>query len=267
MSLLLSESELLRLADLNLIEFWRESSKWIPNTEILESHETVFIDSGIGFPGCSLVFNLSEEAVEQPAEFLARARAFYFGRKKGFSLLLRGHRDQDIIQYCKDQKLFMVGEQPGMVLDGKAKGGQAPAGAELCRVNSAEKLEDFKSVAAESFVDLAFPREVSESYFTHAERVLSPFSILATVYFGGQPACCAMAILSHGIAGVYWVGTTKNARGKGLAKYCVQEVSNAAIDMGARKVVLQASKFGSPVYPKIGYREFSTYPHFICSSK
>ena len=263
----MKESELLTLADLNLIEFWRESSKWIPHTEILETHETVFIDAGIDFPGCSLVFNLSQEAVEQPAEFLARSKAFFSGRKRGFSLVLRGHRDQGIIQYCKDQKLFLVGDQLGMVLEGEAKGGEAPAGAELRWVNSAGELQDFKMVAAESFMDLAFPHEVSESYFAHAERVLSPFCIFATVYYDREPACCAMAMLSHGIAGVYWVGTLKKARGKGLAKYCVQEVSNAAIDLGARMVVLQASEFGKHVYPKIGYREFSTYPHFIGSSK
>jgi len=263
----MNELELLKLADLNLIEFWRESSKWIPNTEILETHETVFINSGIDFPGCSLAFNLSEDSVEQPAKFVARAKAFFSGRKNGFSLLLRGHCDQDIIQYCKDQKIFLVGDQLGMVLERKAKGGEKPAGAELRRVNSAGDLQDFRAVAAESFMDLLFPREVSEAYFTHSERVLSPFSILATVYFDGKPASCAMAMLSHGIAGVYWVGTIKESRGRGLAKYCVQEVSNAAIDMGARKVVLQASIFGSPVYPKIGYREFGIYPHFICSSK
>jgi GNAT superfamily N-acetyltransferase len=263
----MNESDLVRLADLNLIEFWRESSKWIPNTEIHETHETVFIDCGIDFVGCSLAFNLSEDSVEQPAEFVARAKAFFSGRKKGFSLLLRGHCDQDIIQYCKDQKIFLVGDQLGMVLEGKAKGGEKPGGAELRWVKTTGDLQDFRSVAAESFMDLLFPREVSEAYFTHAERVLSPFSILATVYFEDEPACCAMAMLSHGIAGVYWVGTTKKARGKGLAKYCVQEVSNAAIGMGARVVVLQASEFGRPVYPKIGYREFSTYPHFISSSR
>jgi hypothetical protein len=65
----MKEIELLRLADLNLIEFWRESSKWIPNTEIFETRETVFIDSGIDFPGCILVFNLSKDVIEQPAEF------------------------------------------------------------------------------------------------------------------------------------------------------------------------------------------------------
>jgi len=263
----MNESELLKLADLNLIEFWRESSKWIPNTEIFETQETVFINSGIDFPGCSLVFNLSKDPIEQPAEFLTCSKAFFSGRKRGFSLLLRGHCDQSIIQYCKDQKIFLVGEQPGMVLDRKAKGGEAPAGAELRWVNNATELQDFREVAAEAFMDLAFPREVSESYFTYAERVLSPFSILAIVYFEGEASCCAMVLLSHGIAGVYWVGTTRKARGKGLAKYCVQEVSNAAIDLGARKVVLQASKFGRPVYPKIGYREFTTYPHYICASK
>jgi hypothetical protein len=176
----MNESELLKLADLNLIEFWRESSKWIPNTEIVEKNETVFIDCGIDFPGCSLAFNLSEKPSEQPAEFLTRAKAFFSGRKKGFSLLLRGHRDQDIIQYCKDQKIFLVGDQLGMVLEGKAKGGEKPGGAELRRVNGAGDLRDFRAVAAESFMDLLFPREVSEVYFTRADRVLSPFILKAS---------------------------------------------------------------------------------------
>jgi len=73
----MNESELLKVADLNLIEFWRESSKWIPNTEIVEKQETLFIDCGIDFPGCSLVFKLSKDS-EQPAAFIARAKAFLF---------------------------------------------------------------------------------------------------------------------------------------------------------------------------------------------
>jgi hypothetical protein len=263
----MNEFELLKLADLNLIEFWRESAKWIPDTEIFEKHETVFIDSGSSFPGCSLVFNLSEKTDEQPSDFLERARAFFSGRKKGFSLLLRGHRDQDIIQYCKEHNIFLVGEQPGMVLDGKVNDTGIPAGAELRWVNDAEGLRVFREVVAEAYLDLAFPREVSEDYFTHSERVLSPFSVLAVIYLNGEPSCAAMAMLSHGIAGVYWVGTRKKARGKGLAQYCVRKVSNAAFELGARKVVLQASKFGAPVYPKIGYRTFTAYPHFVCIIK
>jgi predicted GNAT family acetyltransferase len=87
------------------------------------------------------------------------------------------------------------------------------------------------------------------------------------VYLKGEPAGTAMAMLSYGIAGVYWVGTAKKARGIGLGEYCTREVSNAAFALGARKVILQASKFGEPIYLKIGYREVTRYPWFICSSE
>jgi ribosomal protein S18 acetylase RimI-like enzyme len=134
-------------------------------------------------------------------------------------------------------------------------------------VDDKNGVQDFKQVVAEAFHDLGFPKEASERYFAQAQRVISPYLVMATVYLKGEPASTALAILSHGIAGIYWVGTIKKARGMGLAEYCTREVSNAAFALGARKVVLQASKFGEPIYLKMGYREFTRYPWFICSSK
>ncbi len=68
-----------------------------------------------------------------------------------------------------------------------------------------------------------------------------------------------MTILSHGIAGVYWVGTVEEARGYGLGDLCTRTVSNAAFDRGAKRVVLQASKQGEPIYLRMGYREVTRY--------
>lgn len=264
----LSEADLFRLADLNLVEFWRESSRWVPGSEIVEGQDTVFISAASDFPGSSMAFNLATGSNEQPESFLSKATAFFSGRKQAFSLILRGHQDQAIIQYCKDRKIFLVDEeQPGMVLDGPAKRGAAPAGAELRWVDDDGGVRAFRQVVAEAFEELAMPVKETEKTFSDAGRVLSPFTVLAVVYFKGEPSCAALAMLSHGIAGVYWVGTIKKARGNGLAQYCVSEVSNSAFDLGARRVVLQASKFGSPIYPKVGYRKFTTYPWFICSSK
>jgi hypothetical protein len=264
---LMSESELLRLADLNLVEFWCESARGIPNSEIVQCQDTVLINSALDFPGCNFAFNLAVEPDERPDAFLARIKAFFAKRKPLFSLILRGHCDQAIIQHCKDNKVFLVAEAPGMVLDEPIKGGAAPTGAELHWVDNENELQGFKQVVAEAFHDLGFPKEASESYFAQAQRVISPYLVLAVVYLKGEPAGTALAMLSHGIAGVYWVGTIKKARGIGLAAYCTREVSNAAFSLGARKVVLQASKFGEPVYLKMGYREFTRYPWFICSSK
>ncbi len=263
----LSESELLRLSDLNLVEYWCESSKWIPGTEIIQSKDTVFINTALDFPIYNLAFNLAIEPNERPRDFVARTKNFFATRKPLFSIRLRSHSDQAIIQYCKDNEIMLVAEAPGMVLDEPIKKGKVPSGARLRWVKDKAGVRDFKQVVAEAFEDLKLPREVSESYFAQAQRVISPYSVMAVAYLKGKPAGAAMALLSHGIAGIYWVGTTKKARGIGLGEYCTREVGNAAFALGARKVVLQASKFGEPVYLKMGYRQITRYPWFICSSK
>jgi hypothetical protein len=127
----MSESELLRLADLNMVESWCESSKWMPDTEIVQCQDTVLINSALDFPGCNFAFNLAVEPNERPDAFLIRVKGFFAKRKPAFSIRLRGHCDQAIIQYCKDNKVFLVAETPGMVLDEPVKEGAVPAGAEL----------------------------------------------------------------------------------------------------------------------------------------
>jgi ribosomal protein S18 acetylase RimI-like enzyme len=263
----MSDSELLRLADLNMVEYWCESSRWMPSYEIVQQQDMVLINSASNFPVCNPVFNMATEPDELPEAFLERAKSFFAKRKPMFSIRLRSHCDQAIIQYCKDNKILLVAEGPGMVLDEPIKKAAVPSGTKLRWVDNAKGVQDFKQVVAEAYQDLGLPKEVSESYFAEAKRVLSPYSFLAVAYLKGEPAGAAMAMLSHGIGGIYWVGTTKKARGVRLGEYCTREVGNAAFELGARKVILQASKFGEPIYLKMGYREITKYPWFICSSK
>ena len=75
-----------------------------------------------------------------------------------------------------------------------------------------------------------------------------------------------MVLYSHGIAGVYWVGTLSEARGRGHATRLMQSVSARAFDRGARCVILQATQFGEPIYQKLGYREFTRYPWYLATS-
>jgi hypothetical protein len=263
----ISDSDLLQLADLNRVEFWCQSSRCIPGTEILQSLDTVYINTSLNFPACNLVFNLATESTGRPDDFLQRAKDFFATKKPMFSLLLRGHSDSSLIQYCKENKEMMIGEVPGMVLDEPVGVGALPGGAELRWVEEEQGLRDFQKVVSEAFSELGFPQEIGARYFDDAKRVLNPHSILTVVYFEGEPASAAMATLSHGIGGVYWVGTTKKTRGKGFGEHCTRVVGDAAFDLGARKVILQASKFGEPVYRKIGYREITRYPWFVCASK
>jgi GNAT superfamily N-acetyltransferase len=70
-----------------------------------------------------------------------------------------------------------------------------------------------------------------------------------------------MTVVTHGVAGIYWVGTTPAARGRGLAELCARAADNAGFDLGARITSLQASVMGEPVYRRMGYVEVTRYPY------
>jgi len=264
----ISETELLRLADLNYVQFWVDSTNWMPGAEIVSSNDSVLINSSLDFPGCNVAVNLATGVEGDPAALVASMKRFFAQRgRRALSIITRKHADHELTRFCTDNKMFRVEGQLGMVLDQPVKPKPSPGGATLQWVNDAQGVQDYSDIVSAAFEELAFPVEVSKAYFAHPERVLSPYSLMAVVRYEGKPVCAAMIMLTHGIAGVYWVGTLKEARGRGLAEYCTSEVSNAAFDLGARKVILQASKFGEPVYRRMGYRDFTDYPWFICSSK
>ncbi|MCX6001178.1 MAG: GNAT family N-acetyltransferase [Chloroflexi bacterium] len=263
----INDTDVVRLADLNQVQFWCDGANWVPGSEILLQRDLVLIDSALDFPGCNAAFNLSEDSAEKPEDFIAKIKSFFSGRKQAFSLILRGHADKPIIEYCNNKNEFLVAEQPGMVLDSPVKVASVPVGARLYWVKNAKEIRDFGQIVSEAYLDLAYPEECSKGYFAHPKRVMNPYTIMAVVHLDGEPVSTAMAMLSHGIAGIYWVGTLKKVRERGLAEYVVGEVCNKAFNMGARKVILQASKFGEPIYLKMGFREFTRYPWFICSSE
>ena len=103
--------------------------------------------------------------------------------------------------------------------------------------------------------------------FSDPSAFLVPHVYAVVAYRDRQPASCALALMSHGIAGIYYVGTVEAARGMGLAEHCTRAVGNAAIKLGARCVILQASIYGEPLYRRMGYMEFTRYPWFVCPSR
>lgn len=54
-----------------------------------------------------------------------------------------------------------------------------------------------------------------------------------------------------------------DARGRGLAEAVTRHLTNEALRRGAAFVVLQASKFGEPIYLRMGYKEITKYPWYM----
>ncbi len=69
----------------------------------------------------------------------------------------------------------------------------------------------------------------------------------------------ALTIVSGGVAGIYWVGNLKHARGRGIGRAVTAAATNAGFDLGADLASLQASPMGRPIYEAMGFRTLFDY--------
>ena len=68
-----------------------------------------------------------------------------------------------------------------------------------------------------------------------------------------------MTIVSHGVAGIYWVGSLERARGMGIGRAVTAAATNAGFDLGADVASLQASPMGGPIYTAMGFETVYDY--------
>jgi hypothetical protein len=194
------------------------------------------------------------------AELVARAKAFFDQRQRGFSVWTRGGQaeDRDLATAAESAGLQLVYEMPEMILAAPAQERPLPAGAELRQVRSGAEVEDYWRIAAASYVSLGFPPEAFGFYTDHA-GLLAENVAAFIAYFEGEPVSIAMTIVSHGVAGIYWVGSLEQARGKGLGRAVTVAATNAGLDLGAEVASLQASPMGKPIYVEMGYETIFDY--------
>lgn len=252
--------EIINLSDLNLAEFTREQARWDARSEIIEADDLLLTKGPGRNPITSVAVNLSYTK-EAPGVF-ERIRSFYECRQSGFSIRLRRHADEALESICRQEKMIQVGDAAGMIAD-RPFPGRITAGVEVRLAADVAGAVDLASVSAQSYQDLGMPVHVTEKIFAFPARVVRPYNLIVVAYEEGKPLSAAMITLSHGIGGLYWVGTVKEARGRGLAEACVASVSNEAFQRGARLIVLQASAFGEPVYRRMGFREITRYPWYL----
>ena len=69
------------------------------------------------------------------------------------------------------------------------------------------------------------------------------------------PVAISALYLDAGVAGIYFVATLPEARGKGLATQLVQTALEDAKKLGYRVGILQSSAMGKNVYQRISFQE------------
>jgi GNAT superfamily N-acetyltransferase len=251
--------ETARRAHLNLVESSRQLFELDPGVAIEPGDGWLFGAGRSTHPAISNAAFRTDDELDA-GEFLERARGFFGARGRGFCVWVRGdeEEDRDLAEAALAAGHEQVFAMPEMLLDRRAEEPPPADDVEMRRLASAEQAADFWRVARTSYADLGFPAEIFEYYEDHSGLVADNAAAFLA-YLDERAVAIAMTIVSHGVAGIYWVGTLAAARGRGLGRQLTAAATNAGFDLGADVASLQASVMGRPLYEAMGYETAFDY--------
>jgi GNAT acetyltransferase-like protein len=244
---------------LNLVDSSRQLFELDPGAAIEAAPGWLFGAGSSTHPVISNGAFRRDDAVDA-GELVARAKEFFAARGRGFSIWVRGDQaeDRDLGAAAEAAGLQLVYEMPEMTLEEKLAPPELPLGAELRKLTATDQVTDFWRVATTSYASIGFPPEVFAGYTNHA-GLLAENVVAFLALHDGEPVSIAMTIVSHGVAGIYWVGSLEQARGKGLGRAVTVAATNAGFDLGADLASLQASPMGKSIYLELGYETAFEY--------
>jgi ribosomal protein S18 acetylase RimI-like enzyme len=123
-------------------------------------------------------------------------------------------------------------------------------------VSTPDEVRDYGTVVAEANDDPG-ERERAGLLF-HDDTILAPHIAAFVAYLDGAPVASAMTLVSHGVAGVFYVATVERARRRGLGDALTRMAARAGFGLGARAAWLGASEMGADLYRRIGFADLGT---------
>jgi ketosteroid isomerase-like protein/ribosomal protein S18 acetylase RimI-like enzyme len=251
---------LLRQMDLNMWEMFREIVRLGRGAEAVETprYSMAFSPNGTSFHNMVMV----RDAIAAD-ELLAAVRDFYVRQRRVFSIWTRDHADQALEAALRERGLMELVSMPAMALLDDPGTRCEPAGLEIRPATDEQGRRDYLHVTAEAYATFQQPRALTEDVFVALESVCAPHVQGFVGYAEGAPVAAAAVYVTHGVAGIGWVGTVPACRGRGYA----EAVTWAAIREGFRRggafANLQASPLGRPIYERMGFITPSQYRAWV----
>lgn len=255
-------ADLLERSDLNLLEYNREGARSTQGGLVHEEDGLCFYVPRHRFPVGFTGVMRTDRSVSA-ADVLRRAREFFGPRGHGYTVCVMQHRDADIAAHLSAEGIGQMGDSPGMAIEQRIAEEPLPSGVDVEIVEGAEAAREFADVAGAAYATYGLPPKIALRQFSNPACFDQPHVTAWLARIGGAPVGTVMVLLTHRVAGIYWVGTSPEVRGRGIAAALTRLATNAGFDMGAEAVVLQASVMGEPIYRKMGYREITRYPWFV----
>jgi len=249
--------------DLNMWEMWRENARRSHEGTVLDVKGATLISlpAGLQFHNCILL----RDDVDFK-DLLETAALFYGERNSRFSVWIRAHADGS----CENQLLardygHMV-TLPAMAMISDPGTRREPTDFEIRAVADTDAVADFIEVCSESYAVYGQPAEVAATLFVGVASLRAAHLQGFVGYHQGRPTAIAVVYVSHAVAGINWVGSTPESRGKGHAEAVVWAALREGFSRGADVASLQASPMGFGLYRRMGFITPSEYRIYVPGS-
>jgi ribosomal protein S18 acetylase RimI-like enzyme len=235
-----------RRAALNEQELWREMARW-SGGRIVEERGVLLVSG----PSAYLRVATRTDRMVEAAELVARATDFFAG--EAFLVLVRRPEDEDIEREALARGFRAGWTERPMALTAAPAPGTVPDDVDVRLVADERAVVDYGRVVALANDDPG-ERERAPLLF-HDETIVAPHIAAFVAYLGAGPVACAMTLVSHRVAGVYYVATVEQARRRGLGDALTRMAARAGFEMGAEAAWLGASEMGAGLYRRIGFQD------------
>jgi GNAT superfamily N-acetyltransferase len=223
--------------------------------EVVERHGLHL--ASCGFPVREFNFAWLRPPFADVEGALRHAREFFGARKLPFRFMVRSQFEWACGDALRDAGLREVARVPGMLLDPLREGAAPREGLVVREVSSDEELARYQETA---FAGFGFPAKNGRVFLT--DRLLeTPNVRLYLGTLGERPVCTSALCATGPVAGIYWVATLPEARGRGFGEAITWSAVRGGSALGCRFASLQASAMGRPVYERMG---FTTPLHYVC---
>jgi ribosomal protein S18 acetylase RimI-like enzyme len=241
----------MRAAVLNEQELWREMVRW--SGGLVHEEEGLLFVAG---PSSYLrVMDRMDRAVDGPLA-IRRAAEFFAASEGGYIVLVREPDDADLARAALDAGYVAAWTERSMALHEPPAASPLLDELDVRAVSTPAEVRDYGTVVAEANDDPG-ERERAGLLF-HDDTILVPHIAAFVAYLDGAPVSSAMTLVSHGVAGVFYVATVQRARRRGLGDALTRTAARAGFDLGARAAWLGASEMGADLYRRIGFADLGT---------
>jgi ribosomal protein S18 acetylase RimI-like enzyme len=249
MSAMLTDVDVAHAAVLNERELWREMVRW-SGGRILEERGVVLVSG----PSPYLRVAIRSDPRVDGAAVIARATEFFEAEPAGFIVLVRRPDDEDIERAALAAGFRVGWTELPMALKRPPSPRSVPDDVQVRRVEDSAGVVDYGRVVALANDD---PGEHERApLLFHGETILAPHITAFVAYMDAEPVACAMTLVSHRVAGVFYVATVDHARRRGLGDALTRMAARAGFEMGANAAWLGASEMGAGLYRRIGFEPF-----------